>query len=93
MSTAPLFHPTFGSRPARIVGRDAEIGLFTEGLQSPVGSRGRCILLLGQRGMDKTALLLEFEDIAERRGFVVARVSHNEDMLDEIIEPIQLKGS
>ena len=93
MPTAPLFHPTFGSRPAKIVGRDAEIELFAEGLQSPVGSRDRCILLLGQRGMGKTALLLEFEDIAKKRGFVVARVSHNEDMLDEIIELIQLKGS
>ena len=93
MPTAPLFHPTFGSRPARIVGRDAEIELFAEGLRSPIGSRDRCILLLGQRGMGKTALLLEFEDIAKKRGFVVARVSHNEDMLDEIIELIQLKGS
>lgn len=93
MPPAPLFHPTFGSRPSRIVGRDAEIGLFSEGLQSPIGSRDRCILLLGQRGMGKTALLLEFEDIAKERGFVVARVSHNEGMLDEIIELVQLKGS
>lgn len=93
MPSAPLFHPTFGSRPARIVGRDAEIELFSEGLRSPIGSRERCILLLGQRGMGKTALLLEFEDIAKRQGFVVARVSHNENMLDEIIELVQLKGS
>lgn len=93
MSSAPLFHPTFGSRPARIVGRDAEMELFSEGLLSPIGSRDRCIFLLGQRGLGKTALLLEFEDIAKKRGFVVARVSHNEGMLDEIIELIQIKGS
>ena len=93
MPSAPLFHPTFGSRPARIVGRDAEMELFAEGLQSPIGSRDRCLLLLGQRGMGKTALLLEFEDIAKKQGFIVARVSHNEDMLDETIELVQLKGS
>ena len=67
--------------------------LFAEGLRSPIESRDRCILLLGQRGMGKTALLLKFEDMAKERGFVVARVSHNEDILNEIIELVQLKGS
>ena len=42
--------------------------------------------------MGKTALLLEFEDIAKKRGFVVARVSHNEDMLEEILELIQIQA-
>ena len=87
-----LFHPTFGSRPERIVGRDAEIEAIVGALDAPIGARDRCTLVLGQRGMGKTALLLEIEERAEAHGFVVARVSHNKAMLDEIIELIQLHG-
>ena len=93
MTAAPLFHPTFGSRPSRIVGREAEIASLREGLHTPIGARERCSLILGQRGMGKTALLLELEDLAKDEGFVVARVSHNEDMLEEILELIQIHGS
>ena len=93
MVDAPLFHPTFGSRPSRIVGRNNEIEALLNGLHSARGSRERCTLLLGQRGMGKTALLLELEDLAKNNDYVVARVSNNEDMLDEIIELIQLHGS
>ncbi|MDO4291096.1 MAG: ATP-binding protein [Eggerthellaceae bacterium] len=93
MASIPLFHPTFGSRPAQIVGRDRELDDLISGLRQPIGSRDRCTLMLGQRGMGKTALLLEFEDRAVRQNFVVARVSHNEDMLSEIIELIQINGA
>ncbi|MBQ9069528.1 MAG: AAA family ATPase [Eggerthellaceae bacterium] len=93
MVDAPLFHPTFGSRPSRIVGRDIEIESILNGLHTATGARERCTLILGQRGMGKTALLLEVEERAKQEGYVVARVSHNEDMLEEVIELIQLKGS
>ena len=93
MHETPFFHPTFGSRPSRIVGRNAELDALREGLSAPIGARERCTLILGQRGMGKTALLLEFEDLAKDEDYVVARVSHNEDMLDEILELVQLNGS
>ena len=93
MNNKPFFQPTFGSRPPRIVGRDAEIGSLLDGLTTPIGSRERCTLLLGQRGLGKTALLLELEASAKESGFVTARVSHNGDMLNEIIELIQLNGA
>lgn len=88
-----LFHPTFGSRPDQIVGRDAEIAGFLEGLNQPIGSRDRCTLFLGQRGMGKTALLLELADLAQESGFVVARVTAYEGMAKAIVEQVQLNGS
>ena len=89
----PLFHPTFGSRPAQIVGRDHEIETFLASLDGPIGSRDRCTLFLGQGGMGKTALLLELAERASACDFVVARVTAYEGMANGIIEQVQLNGS
>ena len=88
-----LFQPTFGNRPEKYIGRDWVIEQFMAGLREPVGSRNRCTLFLGQRGMGKTALLLELSDRAQRAGFVVARVTAHEGMPQAIIEQFQLNGS
>lgn len=88
-----LFQPTFGNRPVKYIGRDRMIEQFIEGLKEPVGSRNRCTLFLGQRGMGKTALLLELSDRAQKEGFVVARVTAHEGMPQAIIEQFQLNGS
>ncbi len=88
-----LFQPTFGNRPEHYIGRDGVIEQFMEGLREPVGSRNRCTLFLGQRGMGKTALLLELSDRASKAGYVVARVTAHEGMPGAIIEQFQLNGS
>lgn len=88
-----LFQPTFGNRPKRYIGRDGVIDQFMAGLKEPVGSRNRCTLFLGQRGMGKTALLLELSDRAQKAGYVVARVTAHEGMPQAIIEQFQLNGS
>ena len=88
-----LFQPTFGNRPEQFIGRDGVIEQFMEGLREPVGSRNRCTLFLGQRGMGKTALLLELSDRAAKAGYVVARVTAHEGMPKAIIEQFQLNGS
>lgn len=75
-----MFQPTFGNRPDRYIGRDCEIEQFMSGLREPIGSRNRCTLFLGQRGMGKTALLLELSDRAAKENFVVARVTAHEGM-------------
>lgn len=93
-STArPYFHPTFGSRPQSIVGRDQEIEEFLEGLKEPIGSHNRCTFFKGQRGMGKTALLLELADRAQALDYVVARVTAYSGMEEDIIETIQLNGA
>jgi len=88
-----VFQPTFGNRPDQYIGRDGVIQQFMTGLQEPVGSRNRCTLFLGQRGMGKTALLLELGDRAAKAGYVVARVTAHEGMAKAIIEQFQLNGS
>ena len=88
-----VFQPTFGNRPDQYIGRDGVIEQFMTGLQEPVGSRNRCTLFLGQRGMGKTALLLELSDRAARADYVVARVTAHEGMPQAIIEQFQLNGS
>ena len=70
-----LFQPTFGTRPVLYIGRDKVIEQFMNGLKEPIGSRNRCTLFLGQRGMGKTALLLELSERAQNAGYVVARVT------------------
>lgn len=88
-----VFQPTFGNRPEQYIGRDGVIKQFMEGLREPVGSRNRCTLFLGQRGMGKTALLLELNDRAAKAGYVVARVTAHEGMPQAIVEQFQLNGS
>lgn len=88
-----LFQPTFGNRPLQYIGRNDVIEQFMAGLREPVGSRNRCTLFLGQRGMGKTALLLELSDRAQEAGYVVARVTAHEGMPQAIIEQFQLNGS
>ena len=88
-----LFQPAFGNRPEQYIGRDGVIEKFMAGLKEPVGSRDRCTLFLGQRGMGKTALLLELSDRAQKEGYVVARVTAHEGMPQAIIEQLQLNGS
>ena len=88
-----LFQPTFGNRPVQYIGRDGVIEQFVAGLKEPMGSRNRCTLFLGQRGMGKTALLLELSDRAQKEGYVVARVTAHEGMPKAIIEQFQLNGS
>lgn len=88
-----IFHPSFGSRPERIVGRAEAIDSFVSGLQREPGHRDRARLILGQRGMGKTALLLVLAEEARKQGFVVTRVTAGNSMLEEIIEGIQIEGS
>ena len=89
----PLFHPTFGSRPSKIVGRDKEINDFLSGLDVPIGSYERCTFFSGQRGMGKTALLQELAERASERNYIVALVTAYDSMTDDIIETIQRNGA
>ncbi|MDR1765150.1 MAG: ATP-binding protein [Lachnospiraceae bacterium] len=93
MSAENMFSPTFGNRPPRIIGRQDEIDRFLTGLKARPGHPNRATLYIGQRGMGKTALLLELADRARMLGFIPVRVTASEKMLDEIIEGLQLAGA
>lgn len=65
------FTPTFGTSPALLVGRTPVIEEFGYALDDGPGAPGRALLLSGQRGVGKTALLNELEDEARRHGWVI----------------------
>jgi hypothetical protein len=88
-----VFHPAFGSKPERVIGRDDIVSDFIAGLSREPGHRDRATILIGQRGIGKTALLLLLADKATQANFVTARVAAGEDMLNDIIESIQLNGA
>ncbi|WP_165173259.1 AAA family ATPase [Adlercreutzia sp. ZJ242] len=93
MASDTVFQPSFGNKPDKIVGREAVTEGILSGLGMRPGHRDRATLVIGQRGMGKTALLLEIADQALDRGFIAARVAASANMLDEIVETVQIKGS
>ena len=93
MKNASVFLPAFGNRPKHIIGRKGITTAFTDGLSLPIGHHQRATMLVGQRGSGKTALLLEFAEIAETRDFITARVTAGSDMLTEILQTIQINGA
>lgn len=93
MYTKPIFRPSFGNRPDSLVGRDEIINRIVEGLQSYPGSSERATLIIGQRGMGKTALLLDLSDRSRSLGYIAVRVTCGENMLDNLIELLQREGS
>lgn len=88
-----MFVPSFGNRPRNLVGREEITSAFEAALQSIPGSRERAMLMLGQRGSGKTVLLLEFADLARKRGFVVASPTVvSKEMPTRILEKLQSEG-
>lgn len=88
-----VFSPSFGNRPSQLVGRDAVVQGFLDGLDEMPGGKRRATLVLGQRGFGKTVLLWEFGDRARERGYVVATPTiSTEGMLARIVEKIQDDG-
>jgi GTPase SAR1 family protein/ribosomal protein L12E/L44/L45/RPP1/RPP2 len=85
-----IFSPSFGNRPAQLVGREKLLSSILDGLDQKPGSRERAVVILGQRGSGKTVLLWELADRAAEKNYVVARPTVvSEGMLQRIIEKIQ----
>ena len=73
------FSPGAGTRPPALVGREREIEAMDVALQRLLlGRDGRSQMLTGLRGVGKTVLLNEFEQLAEGRGYVHEHVEVNE---------------
>lgn len=88
-----VFVPSFGNRPRNLVGREEIISKFEASLQSAPGSRERAMLMLGQRGSGKTVLLLEFAEIAKKRGCIVASPTVvSKEMPARILEKLRSEG-
>ncbi|WKK60981.1 ATP-binding protein [Corynebacterium sp. P3-F1] len=86
-STNP-FRPTFGASPLVWAGRHTVLTNFEKSLLGSPGNPDRSIILSGSRGIGKTVLLSEVEDIARRTGWVVLRLSAREGMAQLLTESI-----
>ena len=80
------FRPTFGVPPLFWVGRTAVLDTFRAALDSQPGSPGRSLIISGARGIGKTVLLNEIEDIASSRGWITLRASGRSSMVDELVD-------
>lgn len=80
------FRPTFGASPRVWAGRDAVLEDFARAVDGAPGNPDRSILISGSRGIGKTVLLTELEDIAKQRGWLVLRASAREDIDRVLIE-------
>src|SRR5580765_4472229 len=75
------YAPGAGQRPPELAGRDQEIrafGILIERLERLLPERG--LILTGLRGVGKTVLINEFRGMAERRGWIVAKIEARGDV-------------
>lgn len=79
------FTPTFGASPPLLVGRDVLIDEFSEGLEAGVGAPQRATLFTGVRGVGKTVLLREIENVALNADWLVVPETALPGMLHRII--------
>ena len=89
-----FFSPSFGNKPQVLVGRSNELRELTEGLDSKPGSKERARLIIGQRGLGKTVLMLEVADYAKSHGYIVASPTiAKKGMEQKIIEKLLSSGN
>ncbi len=87
------FRPSFGNKPDNLVDREAALGTLAQCFDSYPGMRERAVLITGQRGMGKTALLLEASDLASSKGFVAVRTTCGAALLGNILDGLQHTGN
>jgi hypothetical protein len=74
------YSPGAGTRPPALVGREREIEAMDVALQRlRIGRDGRSAMLTGLRGVGKTVLLNEFEQLADSRGYFREHIEVTED--------------
>ena len=83
------FKPTAGKRPPVLIGRDATIEDFEEGLDNGAGAPGRLMLITGNRGCGKTVLLRELQRLASERGWVVVSDSASLGLCDRLADALR----
>jgi hypothetical protein len=74
------YNPGAGTRPPALVGRDQQIEEMEVALKRVLkGRNGRSQILTGLRGVGKTVLLNEFEEVASGAGYLVEHIEVAED--------------
>lgn len=78
------FKPTAGMTPPVLIGREAVIEDFCDGIEEGAGAPGRLMRITGPRGSGKTVLLTELGELVAQQGWNVVNVVSDEDVLDSI---------
>src|ERR1035438_1989518 len=79
------FKPSFGVSPPVLVGRDALLDEFVEGLEDGPGSAARATIYTGARGSGKTVMLNAVEDRAREHGWVIISDTASPGFVDRIV--------
>lgn len=86
-STQPNpFTPVFGKTPAVLAGRELIIEALESALESGGSSPEVCSIISGVRGSGKTTLLQYLKYRAEQSGWIVASVTAQRGMLEDILQ-------
>mgnify|MGYP002735224413 CR=1 FL=1 len=80
------FTPTFGVSPAILAGREDLISDFRLALAEGLGNPFRAIIISGSKGVGKTVLVNEFEDIAAEQGWLTIRAYPSADMISTLVQ-------
>jgi hypothetical protein len=83
------FHPQFGKRPDKFVGRDQIIQEFVDSLQN-TNDPHRTTIVTGIRGSGKTALLSGVKESIDSKQSVVVDVTAGSQLLPSILDQLQL---
>lgn len=79
------FKPTAGKNPPALIGRDAVIAEFIEGVENGPGAPGRLMRITGMRGMGKTVMLNEIGLRAREMGWSVIDETASPGFCDRIL--------
>lgn len=86
MGMANPFTPTFGIIPPFMAGREALIEELSSAFSNGLGDPNLCTIVSGARGAGKTALLSFMASEAESQGWITARTTAAEGMLEDILD-------
>ena len=86
MGMANPFTPTFGISPPFMAGREALIEELSSAFSNGLGDPNLCTIVSGARGTGKTALLSFMASEAESQGWITARTTAAEGMLEDILD-------
>lgn len=65
------FKPTAGKMPPELIGREAIVDSFLDGIENGPGAMERLMRISGARGMGKTVILNQLGRVARDRGWIV----------------------
>lgn len=82
------FKPAAGARPPLLIGRKDALDSFREGLEDGPGSPGLLTIFTGPRGIGKTVMLTEAEDLAREHGWVVVSETATKGLTGRLAESI-----